>query len=76
MGVKHRQQVLKWPRTEDEPRLAELQVDAEVCVEADVRDGDVGARLPTQAPVLPETVPDACRTDAATERRQTCLPLL
>lgn len=68
--------MLKWPRTEDEPCLAELQVDAEVGVEADVRDGDISARLPTQAPVLPETVPDTYRAHTTTERHQTCLPLL
>lgn len=45
-------------RTEDEPRLAELEVDAEVGVEADVRDGDVGARLAAQRGVLPVAVPD------------------
>lgn len=51
-------------RTEDEPRLAELQVQAEVGVEADVGDGDVGARLAAQSSVLPVAVPDACRTQS------------
>lgn len=68
-----REKVVKWRRTEDEPCLAELQVDAEVCVEADVRNGDVSARLPTQAPVFPEAVPDACNDRTPFK---TCLHLL
>ncbi len=47
-----------WQRTEDEPRLAELKVNAEVCVEADIRDGDVSTWLPAQNTVLPVAVPD------------------
>lgn len=64
---------MKWTRTENEPCLTELQVDAEVCLEADVRDGDICARFPTQAPVLPEAMPDTCETDAVKEQNQSGL---
>lgn len=65
---------VKWPRTENKPCLTELQVDPEVCLEADVRDGDIWAWFPTQAPVLPEAMPDTCETDAEKEQNQTvCL---
>lgn len=52
-----------WQRTEDEPCLTELKVYAEVCVEAHIRDGDVGTWLPTQSSVLPVAVPDTWKTE-------------
>lgn len=39
-----------------------MKVNAEVGVKADIRDGDVGARLPAQSAVLPVAVPDAWET--------------
>lgn len=57
-------------RTENEPCLTELQVDAKVSLEADVRDGDICARFPTQVLVLPEAMPDTCQTDAVKEQNQ------
>ena len=67
---------MKWrcgsrQRTEDEPRLAEMKVNAEVCVKADVGDGDVSSRLPTQKTVLPVAVPDTWSAE-----RKTILHLL
>lgn len=60
------------PHTENQPRLTELQIDAEVGLDADVRDGDVCVPIPTQALVLPEAMPDAWETDRTLSNRLVC----
>lgn len=44
--------------TEDQPGLAELEVNPEVCLETDIGDGDVSIWLPPQCAELPVAVPD------------------
>lgn len=57
--------------TKDEPSLAELQVYAEIGVEADIRDGDVSAWFAAQSSVLPATVPDTWKTRSEKGSRET-----
>ena len=55
---KKRLSIGRQPRTEDEPGLTELQVNAEVCLETDLGEGDISIRVPSQRAELPVTVPD------------------
>lgn len=47
-------------RTESQPGLPDLQVDGEVGLQAQVSDGDVGARLTLQAGVFQVAVENPC----------------
>lgn len=48
--------------TKNEPCLAEMKVNAEVCVKADVREGHVSTWCPAQCTVFPIAVPDTLET--------------
>lgn len=61
--VELRMKKAEWKPTEDEPCLAALKVNAEICVEAAFRDDDVGLRPSAQSAVLPVTKPDAWGND-------------